>query len=111
MKQQFPPSASQGALADYLFPINLEHILPIDETEAPPLSDVEYIGLGDTVMYEFVNDWEIVERRFTGLVIGVCYNTNRVLIDAPTEGVYWCSVNLVSLVTAATQGVEAPYAA
>ena len=87
---------------DYLFPVTFNDILPLDLTEAFPLPDVEYIGVGDAVMYEYVNAWGAVERRFTGVVAAVCYNTNRALVASPTEyQSYWCSVEHLSLVSVA----------
>ena len=94
-------------LADYLFPATFADVLSLDVTEALPLPDVEYIGLGDNVMYEFINAWGAVERRFTGVVTAVRYDTNRALVASPTEcQPYWCGVEYLSLV-AANQAAEA----
>lgn len=83
---------------DYAFPVLLEDTLSLDLTEALPLPTVEYIGMGDSVTYEYVNEWGAVERRFSGVVIGVDYATNRALVDSLTElRPYWCAVEYLNL--------------
>lgn len=90
---------NQVAFADYLFPVTFADILPLDVTEALPLPDVEFIGMGDTVVYERINEWGAVERRFYGTVVAVDYATDRALIDSPAEcQSYWCSADYLSLV-------------
>ena len=107
-------NAQSPTLAEYLFPVALEDAIPLDLTEALPLPDVEYIGMGDYVTYEYVNEWGAVERRFSGKVIDVDYTTNCALVDSPTEyRPYWCAVEYLSLNlnetadTAATAAVPA----
>ena len=88
----------QSQLPDYLFPVALEDAIPLDAIDCPPPFDLQCIGIGDPVVYAYVNDWGGVERRFSGVVVGVDYATDRALVDSPTEiAPYWCAVARLSL--------------
>jgi len=88
---------SQSQLPDYLFPVALEDFIPLEITEALPLPDAEYIGIGDQVAYERLNDrGEVVMRAF-GTVSAINYTKQLIRLHVTPFLRFWVSVNSVSL--------------
>ena len=92
-------------LSEYLFPVALEDTIPLDLAEALPLPDTQYIGIGDQVVYERLNDCGAVVMRAFGKVVNVNHTTQSVQLRVSPTLRFWVGVNSVSLAangTAAT---------
>jgi len=86
-------------LAGYLFPVALEDTISLDLSEALPLADVEYIGIGDKVAYERLNDRGKVVMRAFGTVTNVNHTTQSVQLCVTPLLRFWVNVNGGSLVS------------
>lgn len=86
----------------------------VDATEALPLPDVEYIGIGDEVVYERSNEYGEVVMLARGTVVKINYVTQQVQLFVKPALRLWVDVSAVSLVsTKATAEIfaEAPISA
>lgn len=92
----------QNQLADYLFPVVPEDTISLDLTEGLPLPDVEYIGIGDRVVYECLNDRGEVAMRALGTVTNVNHTTQSVQLRVTPFLRFWVNVNSVSLASNGT---------
>lgn len=73
----------------------------VDEIEALPAPDVEFIGLGDAVLHERTNERGEVVLVVEGVVTALNYRTNEVKITVTPTLRLWVPVATVSLIVAA----------
>lgn len=99
--------------SEYLFPVALEDTIPLDLTEALPLPDTQYIGIGDQVVYERLNDCGAAVMRAFGKVVNVNHAAQSVQLRVTPTLRFWVGVNNVSLAAngTATPAAEAAFVA
>lgn len=73
----------------------------VDEIEALPAPDVEFIGLKDRVLHERRNEAGEVVMLAEGIVTGINYRTQQVKITVTPTLRLWVPVATVSLIGAA----------
>ncbi len=88
---------SNTPLTNYSFPVALADTFPLELTEALPLLDVSYIGIGERVIYERRNDLGAVVMSTPATVINVNYPTQQVQLFVSSCLRFWVNVEAISV--------------